>query len=783
MRTRHHHHRILGISCTGLAVALAAGCGSGGGDSAPAPAPAPSAVELTTTVLDGAIRNALVCLDANANGACDSGELQGRTGADGKVTLSVPAADAGRFALLALVGTDAVDADHGPVTTAYTMQAPADQTAVVSPLSTLVQRVVADSGVSSATAASAVQSALGLAASLFANYQATGGSAEAATVARLLVVTQQQQLQALASALNTNAIDGQPITTTDLQTLVQRKLVEMAQPLAAAAGDPAVAAATGEAKAAAIAAAAAQLVATEGITAAGAPVAVAAGRQAPSTPSTTPEASVQLVSLSFTDGQNWSLRALTSSVAQATPDSDNKTRFVDRRMRKVAGNLGTWSSGSDPTRNSDVHWNGSAWVTCGMNFENKSTVRTAAGLAQYDYCGGRETGSSQRSTFDVAGQSMATVLQQARDAGYTNLAVAGGALGDATFPAGSKVHYHASTPTTTAFTYLNGGAEAPAGTSNRVTQYSAAVADGGTASQQPAGTACNAPETNTSGVNSTTLESMIAVKHGTPCSFNPGTFVYQGVTYSSGDRNEWWGNSTVNLGKLGSAPVGSGTAPGYYTTNTLLRVGFAASGNGVTYYACQERFSNGSPRNCNPIGTGTYTIQTLGDARVLSFANLPAQTAGLTYERVLVERGGAVFFGFRSKPVASNSFRLNGAATAAFLAQLGLPAIDPAVPFATTAGSFVGTWDLRDPVNDPVGGSVTAVTIGANGAVSCFDREQNQSFACAVTFSNVATGAYTWTAGESSATGTFDHVAASTSGSYIDPTGTPTSGNFIGTRR
>ena len=386
---RNHHH-ILRFSSTGLAVALLAACGSGGGDDAPAPAP----VQLTTTVIDGAIRNALVCLDANANGACDSGEIQGRSGADGKVTLSVPAADAGKHPLLALVGTDAVDADHGAVTVAYTMQAPADQTAVITPLSTLVQRVVADSGVSSSVAASALQSALGLSASLFADYQGAGGSADAATVARLIVVTQQQQLQALAAAVGTNAIDGQPITAADLQTLVQRKLVEIAQPLAAAAGDPAVAGATGEAKASAIAAAATQLVATEGITAAGAPVAVAAGRQAPTTTSTAPEASVQLVSLSHTDAQNWSLRALTSSVAQATPDGENKTRFVDRRMRSVGGTLGTWSSGGDPTRISDVHWNGSAWATCGMNFENRSTVRTAAGLAQYDYCGGRETGSS-----------------------------------------------------------------------------------------------------------------------------------------------------------------------------------------------------------------------------------------------------------------------------------------------------------------------------------------------------------------------------------------------------
>ncbi|MGS0758199.1 hypothetical protein ACVBEH_27995, partial [Roseateles sp. GG27B] len=82
---------------------------------------------LTISVIDGAIKGALVCLDANGNGACDAGETQGSTVADGTVTLTMAAADAGKYNVLALVGTDAVDADHGPVTTAYSLRAPADQ--------------------------------------------------------------------------------------------------------------------------------------------------------------------------------------------------------------------------------------------------------------------------------------------------------------------------------------------------------------------------------------------------------------------------------------------------------------------------------------------------------------------------------------------------------------------------------------------------------------------------------------------------------------------------------
>jgi hypothetical protein len=116
----------------------------------------------------------------------------------------------------------------------------------------------------------------------------------------------------------------------------------------------------------------------------------------------------------------------------------------------------------------------------------------------------------------------------------------------------------------------------------------------------------------------------------------------------------------------------------------------------------KERFNNGSPRNCKMIGNGSYTITTLSDARVLAFENLPSQTRPLTFTRVLVERGGSVFAGFRNKPTVGNSARLNMAATNALLAQLGLPTEDPAQPFTLSAMSYQGTWDARDATS-PVG--------------------------------------------------------------------------------
>jgi hypothetical protein len=105
------------MAAAGSIATLVAGCGGGGGggDSTPAA----TTIDVSTKVLDGAIANATVCLDRNDNGACDADESSGRSGADGAATLKVAKDDAGKFPLLALVDTDATDADHGAITSAY----------------------------------------------------------------------------------------------------------------------------------------------------------------------------------------------------------------------------------------------------------------------------------------------------------------------------------------------------------------------------------------------------------------------------------------------------------------------------------------------------------------------------------------------------------------------------------------------------------------------------------------------------------------------------------------
>lgn len=764
-------------------LALAA-CGGGGGDDAP---PTRS---LSTTVIDGAIGNALVCVDRNANNVCEAEETQGRTDADGKVTLTVPNADAG-YPLVAMVGTDAVDKDHGPVAIAYVMSAPGDHTAVISPLTTLVQQTIASSGTGSANAARVVAEITGLQGSLFQDYTMlaapTDGSLSPATLARMVVVTMQQQAAALAPALGTTAIDGATITQLDLDRIVQAKLLELLPSIVTAAVDPAVRTAATPADAeAAIATAVTALVASEGTSAAAAATVVAINNQVPApVAAASAAASMQLVSLNFTSGTSYALRALTSTAAQGTPDADNKVRYVDRRQRMVAGQLATWGSGIDPWRNADLNWNGTAWVACPIDFESESSVRDALGASTYSYCDLRETGRSLRVSFDVGGKSMSEVYAQIRSAGYTNLAIADtSTLGSAVFPAGSSVFYTTNTAVNTAISYYPSGTDNPPGLGNTVMQYSAAVASGGDATTQPAGTGCRSPDASTNGLPAPTLEAMIATRGGSPCVYAQSSFVYGGVTYTSDTPNEWWSNSTLSLGKLGTAPVNSGPAPGFYTGNTSLRVAFKGTGtNPVTYYACKEVFNTGSGRNCSAIGTGSYVIETLGDGRALSFTNVPPQTAGLNYTRVFVERGGAVYYGFRSKPLTTTSARRNTTAAAALLTQLGVAVPDPSTPVALTATSYQGTWDLREPGTVPSATDGTTVFVNANGSVSCQDRATSQFEACTLTFTDLATGAFNYTNGASTATGTMDFTTGTASGTFSDPTSTPATGSFIGARR
>lgn len=739
-------------TAVGMAVLLTA-CGGGGGGS-PAPSPAPQQADVPVTVIDGAIQNAVVCLDKNTNNVCDAGEPTGTTDAAGKVTLKVDPADVGKYPILAQVGTDAVDADHGPVTTAFSMKAPADRTAVISPLTTLVQATIENTGATSADAEAAVKAQIGVSVSLFADFtKATDEESETLeTLARVIVVTVQEQSKALASAVGTEAIDGKAITQADINEVISRKMLEALPQVVTKLADPRLEG-SGD-KGAVISEIAQTLVATPGIglNTTTLQTLVAVARSTDTSTDTTPNASASMTALNWSSPEFWFRRVLSTSAAQAVPDSSNNVRFVDRRQRTNGGVLANWSFGGEPNRQTDLHWNGTAWVNCTFGQASVSSVRDAQGRSSYSYCEGFETGVSQRSVIDIAGRAMKDVHKQITDAGYTNVNIADAetALGSATFPAESKLLFHVSTPLTAAHAYYPG-------IGNQVRNNSSAVASG----EQ---SACNAITSSTPigsyTALATTLESMIAANRGTPCVYTASS--------ATGPRNEWWSQSTVSLGIVGNAPTG-GTQTTTYTTNTLLRVAFGAN-NAVTYYSCQQRATDGSARNCDAIGTGTYTITTLGDGRSLTLNNPPAQASALTYSRVFVERGSRVYFGYQNRLTPSNNARLNLAALNAMSTQLGMPTVDPEVPLTLTTASYQGDWIVNDSSElSTLTGST--IRLSANGgAPTCTENSNGQSYTCSVSI-NPASGAFTYSDGDGNATGTFSFNTGSVAGTFTPASG------------
>ena len=723
---------ILGLYGCGGGSSTTVGGGSNGGGGIVV-----ATTDVPVSVIDGPIQNAQVCLDINNNGVCDTGEPTGKTDASGKVTIKVNTTDFGKYPVLAVVGTDAIDADTGAVPTPFTMKAPADQTAVITPLTTLVQNVVASTGSTSAAAADVVKAQTGINVSLFEDFSkgTTDDHKAAANIARMVVVTTQQQAETVKTAVGTADASGGTITKEDLDKAIQKKVMEMLPQMVALLSDPGVQdalkaaqakidAATGAAKTTAqtekdalIKTPAVSVVASNGMTKDAVATNVAVNKQQESTAAVvaeTPAAGFDIRSLSFTDVSNYFVRIVSGTVEQKTPDSKGNVRYVDNRYKAVNGAVANWNTGSDPTIQADLHWTGSTWAACQLNFESTSSVRDAKGNSDYNYCDNFQTGKSSRASLDISGKAMVDVLGDVVKAGYTNLGtVTDGvktALGTTTFPKNSSVFYQSTTTLTAAIAYSPGS-------SWKVVQYSKSVSDGGDATKQPINELCNSPEfsgTISAGAPggpayASTLEAMIASKTGTPCSYAEGSFTYNGKTYKSGARRDYWGPSTASLGTIGTASVNSGTdAPGYYTTNTRLAVAFNGSGNNaVTYYACKQGFKDGAILNCDQIGTGSYVIQKVGDARTLSYIGMPAIASALDYTRVHVERGGSVYAGYQTRPTVGNAAGLNTVAGTALMAKLGLPAVTVDTPLALTQASYQGTWDAY-PDSTPTTVGLTA---------------------------------------------------------------------------
>jgi hypothetical protein len=244
--------------------------------------------------------------------------------------------------------------------------------------------------------------------------------------------------------------------------------------------------------------------------------------------------------------------------------------------------------------------------------------------------------------------------------------------------------------------------------------FPAGVAAGGDARISP-GIDCNNPALTAASaqVPATTLEEVVSRLGGRPCVVNvAGT-----PPDVSLDPNEWWGQSSLNLGDLNgfnTLPVGTGD---YYNTTATLRVSFTVGGR-ARFHRCFRRASDASPRNCTLMGLGTWRIDSLGDARVLSFSTMPAIAQRLGFSRVLVERGGAVYSGSRAPMgVVQSQVRMSLTAANALVDALpGMPVVRPVTRPGTATGAraaalttLQGAWGGADLTE------ATIFRFGANG--------------------------------------------------------------------
>ena len=644
----------LAFAMAGAAMLTVAGCGGGGGSGDSTPAAAKTSVPVT--VIDGAIEKALVCLDKNLNGACDPGEPSGRTDAAGTVKLEVATEDAGKYPILAIVGTDAIDADTGPVATPFTLKAPADRTQVVSPLTTMVQTYLENTGGNSADAAAAVQEQLGLGTSPFDDFtkDASDSGKLAGTVARLIVVTTQTQREA---TMNAKGQDGQPLTATQIDAAINARLIQLLQKVILnvlddpTLSDPTISIAQKQAK---MEAAASQMAAASGLTKENIGAVVATqGQAAAAGPAD--EKAVNTASLrwfTFKDLQNYMLRAFEATAAQNTPDANGKIHYTEVRERQVDGTLSEWGMGSNNWTRPQIYWTGSDWFDCPTTFVHETSPANAAGESESLYCNAMKS-RSKRSNRDISGLRMMDVVREIRAYPYfdsvggsfstwgpnPDLPAIQSALGTAVFPAGSVLSLRTVTDL--------GGAEYYDRTKP------AKIPQAGDPMNPDPSTWSNA-----------TLDAFVA--------WNAGDF--DGATEVHGN------NAHVLLNRDYRKLNGEAAYKRYM-------VAFQASSQKARFYQCEGDMATRSltpPRNstlfvngqstCAPILEAVYTIATKGDGKVLQFSLEPTQLSDTNFQnyRLFIERGGVTYVGYRDKQLVSNQQRLNQPAADALLGQLGL---------------------------------------------------------------------------------------------------------------
>lgn len=116
-------------------------CGGGGGDSTSS-VTSTFTKTITGKVVDGYIKNAKVCLDANNNGVCDTTEKSTTTNEDGEFSFVVTTQE-GDFSFVALGGVDTFTNEDfvGTFRKLQNIQKDTSEDIIITPLTTIVHDI------------------------------------------------------------------------------------------------------------------------------------------------------------------------------------------------------------------------------------------------------------------------------------------------------------------------------------------------------------------------------------------------------------------------------------------------------------------------------------------------------------------------------------------------------------------------------------------------------------------------------------------------------------------
>lgn len=623
-----------------VATATLAACGGGGGGDSTIPPPT-TTVTLSGIVADGPISGATACYDLDDDGVCNATAepTSAPTGADGRFTLTVQAADAGRHGILVAIPASAIDADTGlAFGVAFMLKAPpvgapgaGNATLFVSPLTTLVVDQAAAAASTVADAIAAVQAQLGLAASPLADFIAAGDT----PAARAARVVNQVAIE-VAKLANAAAVPAEQANAL-VASATLGNLPSLGALASGGTGTPAQ-----------IAAAAAAATLAERNLSASTVVAqarIASQAAAPLVAGVPGGPFVSVRDFTYASASSYSYRLFAGDDRQV----DAQGAFAAHEIRQTLVN-----GVAQPFNRNQVYWTGSTWSVCSREWQVVATyAQTASAPQRSVYCGASKSDTRVVSE-SIDGRAMADVVAQIRAfplPDNTGLPTDWGPdpalLGTAVFPTGSVLTTRSQTSdvgATDRFALLDKPRVAPS------FRHAASFAD---------------------------------LKRMSANWVDPALIVTN--------------SNTIFLEDLAATQSDPALRP-----VKRYRAGFNPANDAVRYFACDARVADNFSVNCVALGDGASTIAAQGDASVLRFASgYPAVlVSALKRQRLFVERNGVVFGGYRDLPREYHQQRLNTPAWIALRDQLGIPAHAQATaPIANPLLEFLRAFTYNDANN------------------------------------------------------------------------------------